>query len=839
MLRTMTIWPMTNVSILRQNRMARAARAWLLVGCLGALAIGCQPVLNFDVTLEVVDEDDLPVGGAVVAFNGTEILTNGRGQAGIGHMMGAMLAVVSADGFLPEPVVVGRDDSGTTVRVRLLADKGGLRWAMHATGDVMFGRRYNDPGGNDEDEEDEEVVEPLIPAANAEQATRDVVEHIAPAFSIADLRTVNLETVVSELPDSAIYERKRFILNSWPQTVAGLDELKVDAVDLANNHARDYMDIGVQATLDALDAAGIPHFGASVGPVGADQPLLVEVKGVTVGMLGFTTVEGSFVNDNYPDADEVVPIDLPAAEAWQYDTSSWGYTGPEWDVPVAERRIGEVWRMFKDKEDELSEQAAGEVWQSMAAVYPGLQDWVARRGHGGAALYTREIAEQRIADLQSQADVIVVQLHSGFQFLRAPSSGTRIAARRAIDAGADIVIAHHPHVLQGAEWYKGKLIVYSLGNFIFDQDFLATFSSAFLRTVWEGDQLIEARFVPVELIGYKTRPVADRTARRTLMQLWEMSVMRAQASRDPHLDIHIFEHELDSDTVPANLRIEHSSARIVQDPVEVKTSRQTLGAGRITPIPYPDGKPGLIDPRLGLSTDNESVYVGRDMLGWGHFEDEVADGLEEHNAHWDLPPDSSSKQIVVDGDTDEGVAYLKLSRHYTNDLKVLARTVARVPLPQHRLNREREDGYADPLDPAPVYSLRFRGRRKGTGQPFVRIVLYHFYDINPTADPYSLVLEDYTEEIAIANDIEWHDIVIDIPKSRLEGHEKPINMALVYIGLEPPYKSKTTFDIDGLQFVEWRQAGEMPDRMSAFDFVRNDGDQDVELTLSVMPATDD
>ena len=828
---SLTILPTPAPAALRIQRPHPVGALLLFAALLAAATVGCGPELDFDVQLEIVDDDGQPIAGAVVTVEGVDHVANARGQVELDHRMGALLGVVEADGFLSEPVVVGRADSGRAVRVRLFSEKGGARWAMHATGDVMFGRRYNEPTTGD----------PLIPVSDPEQGTRAVVEHIAPAFRAADLRTVNLETVVSNLPDTAIYERKRFILNSWPETVAGLDELHVDAVDLANNHARDYMDIGVAASLDALDDAGIPHFGASVGPDGADQPLITTVKGVKIGLLGFTTVEGSFVNDNYPDADEVLPIDLDPAEMWQYETSDWGYQGSEWDVPVAPRRIGEVWRMFEDKEDELSEQTVAEVWASMAAVYPGLQDWVARRGHGGAALYTRTRLEERMAELLDPnghaADVVIVQFHSGFQFMRAPSSGTRIAARRAIDAGADIVICHHPHVLQGAEWYKGKLIVYSLGNFVFDQDFLATFSSAFLRTIWEGDELLEARFIPVELIGYKTRPVADRAAWRTLMQLWEMSVMSAEAARDATLAIHIFEKELDTDTIPANLRIERSTAVIVDTPVEPNVRSFDLGAGRISRIDYPDDKPGLIDPRLGLSSDNDTVYIGRDMLGWGHFEDEVADGLEAHDAHWDLPTDSTSKVVMVDGDTAEGVAYLQLSRYYTNEQTVLARTVARVPLPQHRLNRDAGDRVAEPLDPAPIYSLGFRGRRKGLGQPFVRIVLYHFDDTNPTSDPYSLVLDDFTEDIAIANDIEWHDIVIDIDGARLEGHEKPVNMVLVYVGLQPPYKSKTTFDVDGIEFVEWRLAGQMPDRMGLYDFIRNDGDDDVELTLSVLPAS--
>ena len=48
------------------------------------------------------------------------------------------------------------------------------------------------------------------------------------------------------------------------------------------------------------------------------------------------------------------------------------------------------------------------------------------------------------------------------------------AVRAAVDAGADLVIGHHPHVLQGFEYYADTLIAHSLGNFVFDQDFLLT-----------------------------------------------------------------------------------------------------------------------------------------------------------------------------------------------------------------------------------------------------------------------------------------------------------------------------------------------------------------------------
>jgi len=59
-------------------------------------------------------------------------------------------------------------------------------------------------------------------------------------------------------------------------------------------------------------------------------------------------------------------------------------------------------------------------------------------------------------------------MHWGWEREPDPSERQRQLARTMIDAGADIIVGGHPHVTQGAEYYRGKLIVYSLGNFVFD-----------------------------------------------------------------------------------------------------------------------------------------------------------------------------------------------------------------------------------------------------------------------------------------------------------------------------------------------------------------------------------
>ncbi|MFZ2852943.1 MAG: CapA family protein, partial [Rhodocyclaceae bacterium] len=66
------------------------------------------------------------------------------------------------------------------------------------------------------------------------------------------------------------------------------------------------------------------------------------------------------------------------------------------------------------------------------------------------------------------ADLVIPFMHWGWEREPAPSARQRQLARLMIDAGADVVVGGHPHVTQGAEYYRGKLIVYSLGNFVFD-----------------------------------------------------------------------------------------------------------------------------------------------------------------------------------------------------------------------------------------------------------------------------------------------------------------------------------------------------------------------------------
>ncbi|WP_060681160.1 CapA family protein [Virgibacillus halodenitrificans] len=90
-----------------------------------------------------------------------------------------------------------------------------------------------------------------------------------------------------------------------------------------------------------------------------------------------------------------------------------------------------------------------------------------------------QIDEQQIAteiaEAEKQADVVVLSLHFGDEYERLPNERQKDLVQFATDQGADIILGHHPHVLQPVEWMEGKggkrsFVIYSLGNFLSGQD---------------------------------------------------------------------------------------------------------------------------------------------------------------------------------------------------------------------------------------------------------------------------------------------------------------------------------------------------------------------------------
>ncbi|MBV9158082.1 MAG: CapA family protein [Acidobacteriaceae bacterium] len=107
-----------------------------------------------------------------------------------------------------------------------------------------------------------------------------------------------------------------------------------------------------------------------------------------------------------------------------------------------------------------------------------------------------------LTDLRKRADVMIVSMHNGVEYMPKPTKAQIAFAHAAIDAGATLVIGHHPHVIQPEEEYRGGLIFYSLGNFVFDQ---------YQREATQRGEIVEISFLGQRIVATHVMPVRITT----------------------------------------------------------------------------------------------------------------------------------------------------------------------------------------------------------------------------------------------------------------------------------------------------------------------------------------
>ncbi|MEF8846884.1 MAG: CapA family protein [Candidatus Paceibacterota bacterium] len=107
----------------------------------------------------------------------------------------------------------------------------------------------------------------------------------------------------------------------------------------------------------------------------------------------------------------------------------------------------------------------------LAYTYLAPEGWVVSENKTGIAWLNEKNLKQGVNEAEQKADLVVVSFHFGKEYEKKPNSHQKSYSHLAIDSGADLVIGHHPHVVQTVEQYKDGWIAYSLGNFVFDQNF--------------------------------------------------------------------------------------------------------------------------------------------------------------------------------------------------------------------------------------------------------------------------------------------------------------------------------------------------------------------------------
>ncbi len=136
-----------------------------------------------------------------------------------------------------------------------------------------------------------------------------------------------------------------------------------------------------------------------------------------------------------------------------------------------------------------------------------------------------EIIRRAVSEAAQKSDCVIVSFHWGIEYTHDPSREMVQLAHAAVDSGADLVIGHHPHWIQPVEIYQGTPILYSLGNFVFDQMWSQkTREGLIARVLFSNSVVYDIMLIPVIIEDYGQPRIAnERDASRILSHISNIS----------------------------------------------------------------------------------------------------------------------------------------------------------------------------------------------------------------------------------------------------------------------------------------------------------------------------
>lgn len=132
--------------------------------------------------------------------------------------------------------------------------------------------------------------------------------------------------------------------------------------------------------------------------------------------------------------------------------------------------------------------------------------------------YDNSLFLKEIKEAKDNADFVVVYVHWGTEYSTKLEKEQKESAREYIDAGADVVVGAHPHILQGMEYYQGKPIIYSLGNFWFGPK---TMDTMLLKLEFSGDDTtndLSVKIIPAKHSKATVQYVSDENEQEKLYE---------------------------------------------------------------------------------------------------------------------------------------------------------------------------------------------------------------------------------------------------------------------------------------------------------------------------------
>ena len=310
---------------------------------------------------------------------------------------------------------------------------------------------------------------------------------LAKVFRDCDAAQVNMESVVRRWDEGTPGITQGTFMTTAPELLAELKWFGINMLACANNHAFDYGEGGVLATISHLDAAGIPHSGNGRNLAEARMPGYLDTRGGRVAILATTA---KFRPWNRAGAQRPDIRGRPGINPFGFK-DTYTVDGEVFaQLKRMSRELGFDQKLARQRKHFFSESEAPPERDEELMLFG--ERFVRGNGFKIASKGNRADAEDNlrwIREARRQADWVILHFHD-HEFghsqlvsadhqaeLHEPSEFARAFAREAIDAGADMFVGHGSHTPLGVEFYKGKPIFHSVGNFIFENETVPLFPS--------------------------------------------------------------------------------------------------------------------------------------------------------------------------------------------------------------------------------------------------------------------------------------------------------------------------------------------------------------------------
>ncbi len=267
-------------------------------------------------------------------------------------------------------------------------------------------------------------------------------------WKTSDYVVANLET---PLAGSEVgFTTSPFIFNTPDEFALAAYKAGVNVMTTANNHCMDKGPEGLKRTLDVLDKINVLHTGTYRNKDEHDNILVVTQGRHRVAIISCTYGTNPNQNGYYLSDDNDYLVDIVDHEIFKEDHVS---------------KIVQIKRFLQDIipiDTQINiKRGLGLSW--------GLPTKDRETYHAMGESYLDRICE-KVKKAKMVADMVCVCLHSGGQFCSDPGGYTIYICKKLVEAGANIIIGNHPHVVQRMDYFRNVPVFYSLGNFCYSPD---------------------------------------------------------------------------------------------------------------------------------------------------------------------------------------------------------------------------------------------------------------------------------------------------------------------------------------------------------------------------------